>query len=533
MNKIKINEDRLMNIISESINKILKEAMSQKSLNRINKATDDFARQVYGDEYGKRNQTQSDMYGVDAGNYGEIAKSGIFSVGNQKLSDDTLIINFTSALGCPSMNDCPMTQKACYAVAGENRLPDTRRKNLLVQNLVLAAQKNNMLQGLFDIAELYIIERKGSSNPIKYIRYNEAGDFTNQKMLVLAAKFSKYVKEKYGVDSMAYTARKQLDITQEIDGTPIDQIIKINTSIDTIKHSEGAVKSNFFGIPMSRPEDPEKNLDSNDKTEYITDADANKLRVVMPVADEEGRKSIPILTKGKWSGGEGYYYVCPCSFWKWNKDKATEKFLGKLGITDGRQLSDKERKSIVSKLDPNQKDALDRLLNSVKSPCGVDCAVCHNMAGGVLDPADVNDPEKRINDYNVLTATHGAGAPNYDEAYATAKRGGRDDVAWKKNTKNPHGLETKYKEKMASPNFKPFDPEVAKSKRANSAAKAAETKARKAAAKAAAPPVPQDALDYVNGEIKNNKSSRKKAQRGKVVEPTLFDENKKSKKVAQ
>ena len=148
----RITESQLKNIIIESVKQILEYQAPKK----IRQAEEDFAKKLYGDEYGKLNQTQSDIYQVPVTKNADI-KAGLFSVGNQKLSDDTLIINFTSALGCPSMNNCPITQKACYAVAGENRLEDTRRKNLIVQNLWIAAQNKNMLQGLFDIAELYII----------------------------------------------------------------------------------------------------------------------------------------------------------------------------------------------------------------------------------------------------------------------------------------------------------------------------------------------------------------------------------------
>ena len=146
-------------------------------MNRIQVAMDKYARDVFGDKYGTRNDKLSNMYfpkgDGEVYNNADI-KIGIFAIGNQKLPQETLILNMTSALGCPSANFCPITQKTCYAVASENRLKDVRRKNLIVQNLGMHARSKNLLDGLFDIAELYIIEAKEHTNkPIKYIRYSQ------------------------------------------------------------------------------------------------------------------------------------------------------------------------------------------------------------------------------------------------------------------------------------------------------------------------------------------------------------------------
>lgn len=110
------------------------------------------------DELGKINNNQTSQYKLDKNpvvNDIQLA-TGLFSIGNAKLSDDTLIINFTSALECPSVGLCPVTQMACYAVAGELRLPNVRRKNLIVQNMWTRALRNNLIGEVFGIAETYI-----------------------------------------------------------------------------------------------------------------------------------------------------------------------------------------------------------------------------------------------------------------------------------------------------------------------------------------------------------------------------------------
>ena len=419
------------------------------SMNRIKSAMDKYARQVYGDKYGQKNDKQTAIYfpkgDAEIYNNADI-KSGIFSVGNTKLSPDTLIINFTSALGCPSMNDCPITQRACYAVAGENRLKDTRRKNLIVQNLIANARTNNMIDGLFDIAELYIIEAKEHTNkPIKYIRYNEAGDFIDQALLVKAAEFSQKVRDKYGVISMAYTANPRVDPSQEINGEPIDTIIAMNRSRNDIKTSPNSLNRNFFGIPMNNfSTNPNINLENSYcDVDYVQDADLNNLKVETPIKDQHGNPSIPVLNKGSWSGGSGYYYICPCSFWKYNKDKATKIYMVQQGLmseNDEIPQTNAGKAKLMELLNEPQKKELNSILKKIKSPCGIKCSVCHDLSGGVT-----KDGQTGVKNYAILAATHGSTANNYDPEYADSKRSGDDSVVYKGDKSNKHGLEKKYK----------------------------------------------------------------------------------------
>lgn len=428
-----INKDTIRSIVAESLRSFLMEeprALSKAQADYVQQKADNIARQVYGDDYGKDNPL-GEKYGVDLQNDANV--TSFFSVGNKKLSSDTLIINFTSALGCPSIKMCPITQRACYAVAGENRLPLTRRKNLLVQTLWKRASNAGKAYLLFELASDYIKILSQTNKPIKYIRFNEAGDFFSQDNLIQAAMFADKVREEYGVMSMAYTANNRLDFTAEVNGKPIDKIIKINASRNDIKRSPDTVHQEFFGIAM----DFKKVLAQNDNVEEISDNEANRLKC----AGTQGeRLSIPKLTWGKWNGGEGWYYVCPCSFWKYNKDKATMKYLAALGIMpEDTELTDRQREKVVrERLTEEQKKKLDSILRKVYSPCGRECAVCHDMQGGVTPDGQI------VKDYVVLTATHGAGAGNYDAAYANAKRGGNDNVKWKGREDNPFGIEKKY-----------------------------------------------------------------------------------------
>lgn len=446
MRKIFLTEAQLRYCISEDIKRL-----NRASSDRILNATTDAAKDMFGDEYGQENTALTNKYFRNIGREETVNKdldvaSGIFSLGNAKLSNDTLILNFTSALGCPSIDRCPISQLACYAAAGEDRLPMSRRKNLIVQQFVAQAMKQGKMDAYFNLARLYVEEFAKTKHPVRFIRYNEVGDFPNQNILAMAAEFSDEMKQKYGILSMAYTA-KNVDPTMIVNGKPIDQIIKINRSRTDIPHSEGSVVQNFHGVPMNRngfSVDPNVNLENAycDVCEVTTE-EAERLKVETPLVDKEtGLPSIPLLHKGKWDGGSGYYYVCPCSFWRYNKIIATEKFLksrGILGKDETLPDNDETIKKYKKMLSDKDRDALKTILNKVKSPCGIQCAVCHDMKGGVdAEDRTIND----IKDYTVVTATHGAGKEKYNKDYATAKRNGNDEVKYSKS--NPRGVMKKY-----------------------------------------------------------------------------------------
>ena len=120
--------------------------LTKKQREVINKETDDLAKEVYGDSYGQEDKATAERYNLDGYKNDVDIKGGPFSVGNAKLSPDTLIINFTSAFGCPSASQCPITQAACYAVAGENRLKDTRSKNINQRERQSLLQKKDFLE---------------------------------------------------------------------------------------------------------------------------------------------------------------------------------------------------------------------------------------------------------------------------------------------------------------------------------------------------------------------------------------------------
>lgn len=476
-----------MSLLLENIMKKLLSEESQSLTDRqkeiILALQDEWAREVFGKDYHEENDENAyDKKMTDLFFNGTSVKlknnlnisGGMFSIGNQKLSKDTLIINFTSALGCPSINDCPISQKACYAVAGEVRLKDTRRKHLMVQRVVKRAASQKMMGGFFKIAEEYVrlktSKRTKEENRIKYIRYNEDGDFINQDILEMAADFSARMLEKYNVRSFAYTANKKLDISQKIMTSqgemPIDHIIAFNLSREDIKKSEDGVFKKFYGMDMPYEgfsTNPEINLEHAYADVESVNIGQENIKVLPPQKDD---KSVPTLAYGKFGENEGWYYVCPCSFWAYKKGSLANDIIGQEGFEKIRnafaelhQAKPKNKgyeflANVSSFPSTNTQkkwvykgyetvfgeDALKELkkqMDTIKSPCGIYCAVCHNMVGGVSEDGS----ETNIKDYTILTNTHGATKGNLNVDYANALRQGQSAVF---NKFNKNGVNRDY-----------------------------------------------------------------------------------------
>lgn len=514
--------------------------------------TEELAKEVYGDDYGKlitmpktdgigpdgESITMDQWYGLKSkvgrdksGSMGQVsmdtrydgkATNGFFSQGNDKLSPDTLIINFTSAHNCPSVSECPIQMKTCYAVNGESQYPSKLRKELKNQTLVSAMIKKDMLWKYFELAKKYIERSNGN---IKWVRFNEVGDFPtapypNNKrdfnyVLDMAAKFAYEVRKEFGVNCMAYSANGRLNFGKEIeiDGkttTPSDEIA-INASTDNVLRtlSPTSLRRNFFGVQGDEyfehnfvdkkngvwntneesdifevaktfaeqeieTQGVEELLDSNPKTEEVSESEIGKLKAygTLDVVTKSGKSNdlaTPILTAAYWGEHDEngkrltkLAYICPCGFWRDKKDRieyeeVTELFnryfterpnfaeeynvhcinRARNGLNNGFKLGDDDDKekrvhvpeSVASKI----RDGLTKLtkkLSTIPSPCGINCAVCHDMKGGVLldDVVDCINGKKKIDElprykeYAVLTSLHGGGMNNFDPIYADRKR---------------------------------------------------------------------------------------------------------------
>lgn len=460
-----MRHDILRNIIKENVKKVLKEngfdeaslALKADIKKKMNQITNRYAKEAHGDEFGKANKVGAKLYNVpDLVNDGELA-SGLIGVGNSKLSDDTLIINFTSALNCPAKNFCPIGQMTCYATKDEVQYPSTRRKNAKVHYLVRAMQKKGNASGAkayFDMIKEIVpilhenkVSKRGEEPrylKLKYVRFNEAGDFPNQAMVDEAVEFCNWAKDNYDIQCMAYTAMNNLNFYE------LSQVCAINASTDEIFKTfhPDATQRNFFGRPSAEIEyeyaQPEQLLDKLDaKKDNVVTTNTAKYK---PTSVDPKDISVPILNKGDIQGKEVYYYICPCSFWKDEKNKIeyplVAAYAKEHGYTFntlkgmGQALNRKVGNKTVKHPDYVK---IKKQVDAVPSPCGYSCAVCHNTSGGID-----SETGNVIRNYAVLTALHGSTNGYYSPAYAALKRMGMEATYNKNNKSALRTVDTKF-----------------------------------------------------------------------------------------
>lgn len=189
--------------------------------------------------------------------------NNICNAGNDKLPSSVLIINMSSSLMCPSyyLGICTITNGACYAQRGENRLsanvlPQRWKTDLMHTQMLQQYQHGNKkpMRDYFSLIETYIqlgnaysenlykkelarmqtklgreltedeknfLKIQQSENKITDVRINETGDFQCQLAVDLWAKFADKIKRKYGINTHAYTARN-LDFSKAVNSMAIN-----------------------------------------------------------------------------------------------------------------------------------------------------------------------------------------------------------------------------------------------------------------------------------------------------------------------
>lgn len=129
--------------------------------------------------------------------------------GNKKLGNDTLIFNMGSAHNCPSkaMGLCEIPDGKCYAFCDENRYKNTLAYRMRQESYWNISTVNGILA---DFDELFTKYPK-LKNEIKYLRFNESGDFQGQWAINRLSRIAADLKANYGIIVYGYTARKDLN----------------------------------------------------------------------------------------------------------------------------------------------------------------------------------------------------------------------------------------------------------------------------------------------------------------------------------
>lgn len=153
-------------------------------------------------------------------------------IGNEKIGDDTIIINTNHALNCycSKKGYCSM-KKECYAKKSSNTYINSCLYNLAAE---INFKKLSVEKIINDIETII----KTADTDIKFIRFNEAGDFISYDMFKKADKIAAYFKNNYDIISYTYTHNIELeDYIKDIDNSNIvlNYSYDVKTSLDVKK----------------------------------------------------------------------------------------------------------------------------------------------------------------------------------------------------------------------------------------------------------------------------------------------------------
>lgn len=126
-------------------------------------------------------------------------------IGNEKIGNDTIIINTNHALNCycSKKGYCNM-KKDCYAKKSSNTYVNSCLYNLAAE---INFKKLSAKKIISDIEEVI----NSADSDIKFIRFNEAGAFINYDLFKKANKIATYFMKKYDIISYTYTHNKELE----------------------------------------------------------------------------------------------------------------------------------------------------------------------------------------------------------------------------------------------------------------------------------------------------------------------------------
>lgn len=156
----------------------------------------------------------------------------LFSFGNTKLPKSTAIFNLGTATDCPSakLGLCKIPTGKCYALKAERMY-----KQVIPYRLRQMAFWSECTPESFVAEFIATVGKKA----VKYLRFNEAGDFYGQPCVDKMSAIADLLKA-YGIKCYVYTAREDLDFS--------------NTSDNLTVNGSGFMVDNCFCPPVNMPE---------------------------------------------------------------------------------------------------------------------------------------------------------------------------------------------------------------------------------------------------------------------------------------
>lgn len=130
--------------------------------------------------------------------------------GNAKMDPDTLIFNMSTATWCPSnkLGFCKVPTK-CYATRDERIYPNVINYRLRQQEYWKDCTAEDFIQDLYQILKRH---NKALAD-VRFLRFNEAGDFKTQACVTKAEKIARYLYRVLNIQAYCHTAREDLDYT--------------------------------------------------------------------------------------------------------------------------------------------------------------------------------------------------------------------------------------------------------------------------------------------------------------------------------
>lgn len=141
-----------------------------------------------------------------------------YSIGNNKIGNDTLVFNCSTALLCPSAlkGHCEVC-KSCYAVNNEVTYGLPFVRNLLSLKRLLSISIDNLIANTIKLIATDNVKKDGKkAKEALFIRFNSNGDILDNKMLSDINKFAKsLINDSTNNLKVAYTYthNKDLDIS--------------------------------------------------------------------------------------------------------------------------------------------------------------------------------------------------------------------------------------------------------------------------------------------------------------------------------
>lgn len=183
-----------------------------------------------------------------------------YSIGNSKIGDDTLILNMGTAMNCPSakLGLCSLAHRkhggdgSCYALKAEYLYPSSipYRSIQKIQFDLWEAEK--IAHEMFKV-----IYKKRNGKRIKYVRFNESGDFHSVEQVRKAGKIARLVQEFCHMAEIpvvrfyTYTHRSDIFLGN-------DELISSLPSNFVINGSNFKVHNEFRVLDISRSERDKK-----------------------------------------------------------------------------------------------------------------------------------------------------------------------------------------------------------------------------------------------------------------------------------